>query len=113
MKLRVRPAHHVHSISTVPTAAGEDRDLRMRNYLLSMGIRTFCFVFAGFFIFAVPWTPGAWICLIAAVVLPYPAVIFANATSNQKSHFAQPVTPVREIGTHEDQERSPGPGESW
>lgn len=91
----------------------DDQSVRIRNYIVSMGIRTGCFILSGFFAMVMSWTAAAWICVVAAVVLPYPAVVVANATNNRKSHFMEPVTPVREIGTPEDQMRSPGAYESW
>lgn len=48
---------------------------RERDYLISMGIRTLCLILA---IFAFHG-PLRWIAVAAAVVLPYFAVIFANA----------------------------------
>ncbi|MBK7723325.1 MAG: DUF3099 domain-containing protein [Austwickia sp.] len=107
------PEGTVHSISALPTSLRDDQSDRIRHYVISMGIRTACFVLAGMFAVVFRWTPGVWLCLIAAVVLPYPAVVLANNASNKKSHFIEPVTPVREIGTAEDQQRGPGPGESW
>lgn len=103
----------MHSISALPTSLRDDQSDRIRHYVISMGIRTACFVLAGMFAVVFRWTPGVWLCPIAAVVLPYPAVVLANNASNKKSHFIEPVTPVREIGTAEDQQRGPGPGESW
>jgi hypothetical protein len=48
---------------------------RERHYLISMGIRTACLVLAIFVLHG----PFRWIAVAAAVVLPYIAVIFANA----------------------------------
>ncbi|HYO85992.1 MAG TPA: DUF3099 domain-containing protein [Dermatophilaceae bacterium] len=103
----------VHSITSVPISLHEDQSVRVRNYVLSMGVRTLCFILAGLFSMTLNWTAAAWVCVVGAVVLPYPAVILANATSNRKSHFVEAPTPVREIGTAEDQTRSPGPYEDW
>ncbi len=107
------PEGTIHSISTLPTSLRDDQAERVKHYVLSMGIRTACFIAAGFFAVVVHWTPGVWLCLIGAIILPYPAVVLANNSANKKSHFMVPATPVKEIGTAEDQERSPGPGESW
>lgn len=103
----------VHSITSVPISLRDEQSVRVRNYVLSMGVRTLCFVLAGLFSMTLNWTIAAWVCVVGAVVLPYPAVVFANATNNRKSHFVEVPTPVRQIGTPEDQVRSPGPYESW
>ena len=49
-------------------------------YLLSMGIRTVCFVLA-----IVTTGPLRWILVAAAVFLPYVAVVLANATDRRRS----------------------------
>lgn len=68
----------VHSISTAPASKREDHDHRVRVYLLSMGIRSVSFLLAALFGFVldVPW--AAWLFMLLAVVLPYPAVVWAN-----------------------------------
>lgn len=92
----------------------------MRNYLISMGIRTLCFVLAGVFAIATDWTVAAWVCVIAAAVLPYPAVVFANNVDRRESvmptespqraieGFSAPAIP----GTLSDPGGGPTPDES-
>lgn len=64
----------VFSISAVETGLTQDQSGRERRYLISMGLRTACFV-GGIL------AEGAlrWILIIGAVVLPYFAVVVANA----------------------------------
>jgi hypothetical protein len=64
----------VFSISKVETSLTEDQSGRQRRYLYSMGLRTACFV-GGIM------AEGAlrWILIVGAVVLPYFAVVIANA----------------------------------
>jgi DUF3099 family protein len=100
-----KKAEPVHSITTLPTSVADDQKVRVRSYLLSMGVRTLAFLAAGGCV-ALGWTIAAWVCLGAAVILPYPAVIIANAAANRKSHFMEPATPWREIGTAEDRDAS-------
>ena len=107
------PTRPVHSIASVPTSVADDQSARVRTYLISMGIRTLCFVVA-VIVYAV--TGSVWASLllsVGAVVLPYPAVVWANNAGNRQSHFVQPASPAREIGTAEDQRRSPSAGEHW
>ena len=64
----------VFSISKVETGLSTDQSGRQRRYLFSMGLRTVCFV-GGIM------AEGAlrWILIFGAVVLPYFAVVIANA----------------------------------
>ena len=48
-------------------------DSRTRRYLVSMGIRTVCFLLA---VIASGWL--RWVLIAAAVTLPYLSVVFAN-----------------------------------
>jgi hypothetical protein len=64
----------VHTITSAPASQHDDLGLRMRKYLISMSVRTVCFVLAVVF-----EGPVRWVFLAAAVVLPYVAVVMANA----------------------------------
>lgn len=66
----------VQSVTTAPRRAADDLNARMKHYLITMGIRTACFVLAFLTSGWVRWT-----CVALAVVLPYIAVVFANARS--------------------------------
>src|SRR3954447_20150951 len=75
-------------ITTASTNAAADIARRQRRYLIAMGVRTLCFlVVAGLAIsHAGPgWLP--WIFVVAAVVLPYVAVVMANAASTKTDGF--------------------------
>lgn len=69
---------HPQQITTADTALDDDMKSRIIKYSITMGIRTFCFV-AAYFMFRANLTVLMWICVGGAVILPYPAVIFANA----------------------------------
>lgn len=62
-------------ITTARTRRGEERDGRIRNYLVSMTVRVVCFGAA------VAVGPGVlrWVLMAGAVFLPYVAVVMANA----------------------------------
>ncbi len=64
----------VFSISAVETGLTQDQTGRQRRYLISMGLRTACFV-GGIMAEGVL----RWVLIIGAVVLPYFAVVIANA----------------------------------
>jgi len=65
----------------------------MRRYLVSMGIRTVCFVLAVVAIVLLHWTVIGWALVVAAVVLPYIAVVMANATRPLRGTYLGPVAP--------------------
>jgi hypothetical protein len=64
----------VFSISKVETSLTQDQSGRQRRYLISMGLRTACFV-GGVLAEGVL----RWSLIVGAVVLPYFAVVIANA----------------------------------
>lgn len=64
----------VFSISTVDTGLTQDQSGRQRRYLISMGLRTACFVGGVLSEGVLRWS-----LIVGAVVLPYFAVVIANA----------------------------------
>jgi hypothetical protein len=80
----------VHRITTAQTGLSAEQRARTRRYLISMGIRTACFLGA---VVASGWL--RWALLAGAVILPYMAVVVANA-GRENDDFAgpAPVTPV-------------------
>jgi hypothetical protein len=77
---RRRPPEAVYTVTDARRPMSEDIGYRERRYLITMGVRTLCFVLS--IVFAL--TLGrlgmilAFVALIGAVVLPYIAVVFAN-----------------------------------
>lgn len=69
-----RKAAEVHTVTSAQRALSDEQTGRTRRYLISMGIRTACVIIAIF----VPGWPR-WIFIAGAVVLPYLAVVVANA----------------------------------
>jgi hypothetical protein len=82
----------VFTVTGLPTSLQDDQGQRMRRYLVSMGIRTACFILAVVAIVWLHWTVIGWVFIIAAVVLPYVAVVMANATRSPTSTTLGPVT---------------------
>jgi Flp pilus assembly protein TadB len=62
-------------ITSASRPRSEDIRGRERRYLISMGIRTVCFILA--VVFMGHWV--MWLFLVGAVFLPYIAVVIANA----------------------------------
>jgi hypothetical protein len=71
---RSRSSDDVFQITGAPRALTDDVRDRQRRYLISMSIRTVCFVLA---IVVSGWM--RWALLVGALVLPYVAVVIANA----------------------------------
>ena len=83
----------MQSVTSVPESLAEEQAGRIRRYLLTMAVRTVCFVLA-----AVTATQGApwWLWgsfAIAAILLPYVAVVLANAVRPRLPGSSAPVTP--------------------
>ena len=71
----------------ITTAAASRRDhiaRRQRRYVLSMTLRTVCFIAA------IVVGPGwlRWVLVAAAILLPYVAVVMANAVTTKADDFA-------------------------
>jgi len=64
-------------ITTAPRSHAEDIARRQKRYLISMGIRTLCFLLA--VVSIGHWF--LWVFIAASFVLPYIAVVMANAGS--------------------------------
>lgn len=73
-------------MSDAPEPLAVEQARRMRSYLIQMGIRVVCIALAA----AVPSWPLRWACIAAAVVLPYTAVLIANAGRDRRT--TGPVT---------------------
>ncbi|MEI6216596.1 MAG: DUF3099 domain-containing protein [Actinomycetes bacterium] len=62
------------SITTAQESLSIDQSIRARRYFISMMIRTLCFILT-----VVLPSPYRWVALLGAVLLPYVAVVVANA----------------------------------
>jgi hypothetical protein len=72
------------SITSLPLSPDEERRHRMIRYSVAMGIRVVCLIVAVI-------VPGWWaaVPLIAAVFLPYFAVVVANVSINERQDDVQ------------------------
>ena len=71
-------------ITTASRSAAEDIAARQKRYVLAMGFRTVCFVGAIFV--TITWVRI--VLIVAALVLPYVAVVMANAGASKSDGFA-------------------------
>jgi hypothetical protein len=71
-------------VTSAPEPLGADQARRQRRYLVQMGIRVVCFLLAAILWQHVPLWVGLTL-IVGAVVLPYIAVLFANAGRERQS----------------------------
>ena len=71
-------------ITTAATSRADDIASRQRRYVISMGIRTVCFIAA--VLVGPNWF--RWVLIAAALFLPYVAVVMANAVNSRADSFA-------------------------
>jgi Flp pilus assembly protein TadB len=83
----------VFSVTALPPSLEEDQAQRMRRYLVSMGIRTACFILAVVALAVLHWTVIGWTFVVGAAILPYIAVVMANAARSPQSTTQGPVAP--------------------
>jgi Protein of unknown function (DUF3099) len=76
----------VQSVTTARTPHSDDVDARQRRYLIIMGVRIACLPLA---IVVEGW--ARWIFILGAVVLPYIAVVVANAVRRSEPGMLVPV----------------------
>lgn len=93
-----RRGEPVQSVTSAPESLREEQAGRIRRYLITMGIRTVCFVLA---VVTTGWV--RWTFVVLAVILPYIAVVLANAVRPRIRGGAEALPPVH------DQRRELGP----
>lgn len=69
-------------ITTASTSRDDEINARQRRYVFSMAVRTVCFVAA---VLVEGWL--RWVLVVAALVLPYVAVVMANAVNSKSDGF--------------------------
>ena len=77
------------SVTTAPEARTEDQARRLKHYLVTMSIRTACFV-----LLVVIDHPIRWLFAAGAVFLPFFAVVAANAVRPRVAGRVRPVLPT-------------------
>lgn len=98
---RTSPARPVQSVTSAPMSAADDQGYRIKRYLLTMGIRVVCGALA---VFTEGWV--RWTFVALAVVLPYIAVVMANAVGPRSGQDVAPVEHrPREVEALPEQQR--------
>ncbi|MEN0129487.1 MAG: DUF3099 domain-containing protein [Brevundimonas sp.] len=96
MSARKQDEPEIPRITSAPEPLAEDVARRQKRYLIQMGIRVLCFALAVITWHHIPlWLSIVFI--IAAVVLPYAAVILANA-GRERADASETFIDPRQIG---------------
>ncbi len=83
----------MQSVTSAPESLADEQAHRIKRYLLTMGVRTVCFISAVVTAsMRAPWWVWGTLAVLA-LVLPYIAVVMANAVSPRPPGDAPPVTP--------------------
>ncbi|WP_417511763.1 DUF3099 domain-containing protein [Microbacterium sp.] len=93
---------HAAPVTSLPQSPQEEATARVRRYWITMGIRMACFALT---VLVTPYGWYTWVFAFAAAILPYIAVVFANAVSPTATPPAE--SPVQEITAALRTEESP------
>lgn len=87
-KSRLGRVAQQYDVTSVGVNPADDRAHRMRMYFIAMSLRVLCIV-------SLFWVRGFWIVIAAlgAVLLPYFAVLIANAVSHVSGHAPETPSP--------------------
>jgi len=88
----VKAARHAPAVTSLPLAPQDEVAHRVRRYALTMSIRIACFALM---VLVQPYGWYTWVFAIAAAVLPYIAVVFANAGSDSTETRAE--SPMQQL----------------
>lgn len=102
----------VYSITGVRRSALDDQRSRRNRYLWSMGVRTLCFGLA-----VVSTGPLRWVFIAGAILLPYIAVVLANAGRERmgpepEAPTSPPMVAIEQSAPYDDGVLYPGPA-NW
>jgi len=84
-----RKGDEVFSVTSAPVSPAKEREQRSRRYAIAMSIRMGCFILVWFL-------PGWWklAAVLGAILLPYVAVVIANAGHEEQRKLPPPVPPI-------------------
>jgi hypothetical protein len=80
-------------ITTATRSHSDDIAARQRRYLISMGVRTACFIAAVVVFLTMGQGWLMWVLVIASFILPYVAVVMANAGASLDPGGPEPFGP--------------------
>jgi Protein of unknown function (DUF3099) len=88
----VKHSRHAPAVTSLPQSPQDEASGRVRRYALTMAIRGVCFLLT---VLVTPYGWYTWVFACGAVVLPYIAVVFANAVSPTVTDA--PESPMQEL----------------
>lgn len=104
----MRRTRSAPSVTSLPQAPQDEAGHRVRRYALTMGIRMVCFLAMALI---QPYGWYTWVLAIAAAVLPYIAVVFANAGSDSIETVAE--SPRQEVTSNPSTPSAPASSDVW
>ncbi len=91
----MKSSHRPQSATSLPRAPRDEASARSRKYLVMMAIRIVCFILM---VVITPYGWYTWVFGLAAVFLPYVAVVTANVAQDVRSTGAE-APEARALGT--------------
>lgn len=88
----MKNTRQVPAVTSLQQSPQDEADHRVRRYVLTMSIRIACFALM---VLVQPYGWYTWVFGISAAVLPYIAVVFANAGSDSTETTAE--SPLQEL----------------
>lgn len=85
----MKHTRHTPAVTSLPQAPQDEATARVRRYWITMGIRMACFALT---VLITPYGWYTWVFAFGAAVLPYIAVVFANAVSPTATPAAESPT---------------------
>lgn len=89
----MKRSHQAQSATSLPRAPRDDASARSRRYLIMMSIRMVCFILM---VVITPYGWQTWVLGVAAILLPYIAVVNANNSEDAQEHALSPERAITE-----------------
>ncbi len=74
------------SVTSIPRAPADEHSARVRTYAITMTVRMVCFALA---VLITPYSWYTWVFAVGAMILPYIAVVLANASTSDAGQTAE------------------------
>lgn len=100
----MKHSRHAPAVTSLPQSPQDEATGRVRRYWIMMGIRMACFALT---VLVTPYGWYTWVFALAAAVLPYIAVVFANAVSPTTTASAE--SPIQQISAPASRSTEPAP----
>ncbi|WP_300265996.1 DUF3099 domain-containing protein [Microbacterium sp.] len=98
----MKHTRHAPAVTSLPQAPQDEATARVRRYWITMGIRMACFALT---VLITPYGWYTWVFAAGAAILPYIAVVFANAVSPTATAGAE--SPTQQLTAPETSDDAP------